>query len=115
MHESGSFELAIPAGLAGKVSAKTSREVFVGLRPEHIALRAGTGKTKSTAKVRATVEVVEPMGNEIYLYCLPEKTSAQFVARVTAEKEPAVGKPIELTFDLSNIHLFDAATEKRLA
>jgi len=26
-----------------------------------------------------------------------------------------VGKPLELAFDLSNVHLFDAATEARLA
>jgi len=115
VQESGAFELPIPLKISKKVSAKASKEVFLGLRPEHIALTSGASDRKGSAKVRATVEVVEPMGNEIFLYCTPQKAKAQFVARIAAEWEPPVGKPLELAFDLSNVHLFDAATEARLA
>jgi len=36
------------------------------------------------------------------------------VARIASEQAPEVGKPCELLFDLSRIHLFDAATEHTL-
>jgi ABC-type sugar transport system ATPase subunit len=60
------------------------------------------------------VEVVEPMGNETYVYFSTRKDGPQFVARVTSTKEPAVGKPLDLLFDMGSAHFFDPATEKTI-
>ncbi|MBE0558292.1 MAG: TOBE domain-containing protein, partial [Proteobacteria bacterium] len=110
----GAFELPVPAHLQKPLSRASKRPVFVGIRPEHVALKGGTSARGKTAPVRATVEVVEPMGNEIFLYCVTQKGGKQFVARIGTAKAPSVGQTVDLVFDLTNLHLFDAETEKRI-
>ena len=90
------------------------QNVFLGMRPENIQM-AGLGKSvRSKTKVKVAVEVVEPMGNEIYLYFTTHKSGGQFVARVSSNKKPVVGKPLELSFDLTQAHYFDHQSEKTI-
>ena len=56
------------------------------------------------------VEVVEPVGNEIFIY-FSAGSSSQYVARVATDRTPEVGKPCDLLVDLAKVHLFDAKTE----
>jgi multiple sugar transport system ATP-binding protein len=114
VEDGGAFELPVPTHLQKPLSGATKHAIIVGLRPEHIGLKSTGARRSKTAPVRATVEVVEPMGNEIYLYCTMRKDGEQFVARVATAKEPPVGKPIDLVFDLTNLHVFDAKTEERI-
>ncbi len=90
------------------------KELVLGLRPEQISYtsdgRAGKARTIS----RVIVEVVEPMGNETYIYFSTRKEGHPFVARVASGKEPAVGKPLDLAFDMGCAHFFDRQTEKSL-
>ncbi len=88
------------------------KELTMGLRPEDIHI-AGPGAASGT-KVKVRVEVVEPMGNEIFVYFSTKRDGNQYVARVRASKEPPVGKPLELVFDLSKAHFFDNETEKAI-
>jgi multiple sugar transport system ATP-binding protein len=91
------------------------REIVLGLRPEQVSYGSAgkLGATKTAAKV--VVEVVEPMGNETYIYFSTRKDGPQFVARVASGKEPAVGKPLDLAFDMAHAHFFDKETEKALS
>ena len=104
--------LALPPELASRVTKDEHTNVTLGIRPEHIYLHAQTG-AGTLAKVPATVEVVEPVGNEIFVY-FSTGAASHLVARISSEQAPEVGKPCELLFDLSRIHLFDAATERSL-
>jgi multiple sugar transport system ATP-binding protein len=115
VEEAGAFELPLPPHQRKAFARSSKRPVIVGIRPEHIALKSSGAKRGKTAPVRASVEVVEPMGNEIYLYCTTQKDREQFVARIGTAKEPAVGKPIDLVFDLTSLHLFDGDTGERIA
>ena len=63
-----------------------------------------------TAEVR--VEVAEPMGSETLLYLYTGATS--FIARVSPTDRFDAGQKVQVTFDLSHAHLFDAATELAL-
>ncbi|MBI3578970.1 MAG: sn-glycerol-3-phosphate ABC transporter ATP-binding protein UgpC [Ignavibacteriales bacterium] len=90
------------------------KEVVLGLRPEHISLGNGKQSSSKTTKMKVNVEVVEPMGNEVYVYFSMKKNSDQFIARLSTESVPKVGKPIDLNFDLSRAHFFDMATEKTI-
>ncbi len=114
VENAGAFDIPIPTSYQKALSGSPRRSVTLGLRPEHIHLKQTGASKKTAAPVRATVEVVEPMGNEIYLYCSTQKDKEQFVARIATVREPAVGKAIDLTFDLGSIHLFDSETGEKI-
>jgi multiple sugar transport system ATP-binding protein len=87
--------------------------VILGLRPEHIHASAGR-LNSSKAKVKAHVEVVEPMGNEVYVYVTTTRGNHPSVARFSPERVPKVGSSIPLYFDLSKALFFDKESERVL-
>ena len=112
-HEGG-LRLPIPKKDQRRLKSFIGKELTVGLRPEQISI-AGTSVTgASRAKAKVTVEVVEPMGNETYIYFSTRKESPQFVARVNSTKKPATGRPLDLVFDMGYAHFFDQQTEKTI-
>ncbi len=100
--------LVLALGDAGKkkLARFAGKEIVLGLRPEHIYEH---GKKGSAAKVR--VSVVEPMGNEYYVYFNTGSEAGQYVARFASREKPKVGKNIDLVFDVSRAHYFDPTTE----
>ncbi len=87
------------------------KRLFLGIRPEHIARRQRGGKGIA---VTVGVEVVEPMGNEIYVYFSTRGNAKHSVARIDASKKPSVGKPLELSIDVEQAQYFDAESEKAI-
>jgi multiple sugar transport system ATP-binding protein len=61
------------------------------------------------AEAEVKIDVVEPMGNEIFLYF--QIDGEQFICRKTTYELPKVGSNKKLFFDLSTIHFFDDQTE----
>ena len=82
---------------------------MLGFRPEHLTA-APAGQTDNV--YRSTVEMLEPMGHEAFVYLKGDKNSV--LARVLEENMPKIGETYGLTVDLTKIHLFDPATENRL-
>ncbi len=72
-----------------------------------------SSKHRRTVIVNATVEVVENLGHEIFLY-LSGVGEGPFVARVDARNSVADGANIKLALDMNKIHLFDVETEKAI-
>ena len=60
------------------------------------------------------VEVVEPMGNELYVYFTLQEGGRQYVARLISDTVPPTGRPLEVWFDVSRAHFFDAQTEEAI-
>ena len=83
----------------------------MGIRPEHVydAHRCEGAEVK--ARVKAKVEVAEPMGNEIYVY-FSTKPGTMHVARLSATEEPEPSREMGFVFDTSKVHLFEAETGK---
>jgi len=110
----GTFKIKIPEDKIEKYSVKdyVDKEVIFGVRPEDVVDANITHDFDVTDynSFVAEVEVVEPMGSEIYLY-LAEKDH-QMIARVEAESKAQVGDNITLGIDLRKIHIFDAETEE---
>ncbi|MGH7501756.1 MAG: ABC transporter ATP-binding protein [Longimicrobiales bacterium] len=92
--------LVLDAGAARTVSLPA--DVTLGVRPEHIAL---AGPQDADA-VPVTLDVVEPMGNELILYA--RTGDHEVVARVPPGVPPEPGSVIRLTLDTRRIHVFDA-------
>ena len=89
---------------ADYVEANSSRAVTVGIRPENIRVVDAGG-------LQTTVEVVEPVGSDNYLYL---DVAESFIARVDTNVTPTAGQRIRVDFDADGVHLFDRETGESL-
>jgi len=99
--ESGDLQIRLP----DRLRLSSDRDITLGIRPEHI-------RCKSEADVMAMVDVVEPMGNETFVYL--HVGAHQMIARLPGDQHPQVGEQVGMVFDQNAIHLFDRKTGKRL-
>ena len=102
--------LASPDSFKDRLRNQINKQVVLGIRPEHfVPLTEGSS---SGASIRATVEIVEPMGAEIYLYLTTYGNTIQ--VRVDPMVRVEVNDEIELDLDMKKAHFFDYETEKAL-
>src|SRR4051794_27654166 len=128
-------DLPLPAKLRSGLQRGEggSRDVIVGVRPEHFEDAAvEQDEHPDRHRFRAKVDVVESMGSELYVYFdieAPEVASAdlselaadsgmedlpshgdgqQVVARLSSESRAAPGSEIEMSLDTSALKLFAA-------
>jgi multiple sugar transport system ATP-binding protein len=99
--------LRLPLGDARIDPAWLDREISVGIRPEN--LQPGTAGPGS---FEAVVEVVEPVGNEVFLNL--RYGAHPLVARVAPSAMPAIGDRLALTVASDRLHFFDPESGKRL-
>jgi len=85
------------------VPIENGRRIVLGIRPEHLV---------HGGEIRATVDIVEPIGHESIVYATSgtEKLAAIFDPHET----PRVGETISLHVEPARVHLFDADSERRL-
>ncbi|UCF70598.1 MAG: sn-glycerol-3-phosphate ABC transporter ATP-binding protein UgpC [candidate division WOR-3 bacterium] len=81
------------------------RSVVIGIRPTDFSLVEGT-------QIPIIVDVIEPMGNELYIY--GRCGSTMLVARVPEEAEPRVGQMHVLRVNPEKLYIFDEETEKAI-
>jgi multiple sugar transport system ATP-binding protein len=84
------------------------RSVTLGIRPEDVYIDGRMDMRPSTHRIDATLDVTEPMGNEIFVYALVE--GHPLVARVPPQPLPEHGQPIALRIDLDKVHVFDQSS-----
>jgi multiple sugar transport system ATP-binding protein len=87
-------------------------EAILGIRPEDIYDKVYATNASPDNTLTATVEVVEPMGSESYIYLTTGKTP--FVARFDTHDQVEVNTDIELVFDMSKAHVFDPSSGETL-
>ena len=92
-----------------KIAPFREQEVIFGIRPEDIYDKIFAQDARPEFTITATVDVVEPMGSEIYLYLNAGQNS--FVARVSNQDTAAVNQDLQVVFDMSKAHFFDPKTE----
>jgi multiple sugar transport system ATP-binding protein len=111
--DDGRFKFRVPKKFENNLEKLKEREVVFGIRPEDFYLADDAANLTEIAELTATVEVVEPMGNEIYLYLNTGTNS--LVARVNARSEPPIGSQLKLVLDMSKAHFFDSQSEGSLS
>jgi multiple sugar transport system ATP-binding protein len=104
------FAIRIDDETARKLAGYAGKSVVFGTRPEDIGDKRSASFSKSDQTASTTVEVVEPMGAEIYLYL--NTGSHSFVARVNPHEKAEVGQKLEMAFDMRKCHFFDSQTEQ---
>jgi multiple sugar transport system ATP-binding protein len=104
-------------------------DVILGVRPEHFEDLALVRQNRDAGGTfSATIDLVESMGSDVYAYFdiadasidaedLPDeadadavKSSDQIVARLDPQTSAAEGRPLQMWFDASKIHIFDPST-----
>ncbi|AZO93132.1 sn-glycerol-3-phosphate ABC transporter ATP-binding protein UgpC [Iocasia frigidifontis] len=110
----GSFKVLIPGGFLDKapeLKDYNGKDVVFGIRPEDLKdASLNPEEANDDNSFMASVEVVEPMGSEIYLYMTVAEHS--MIARVEAQSKAAVGDNVKLIVDTDKMHVFDAETEE---
>ena len=87
--------------------------VTLGIRPENISL-SNHGNASSTRSIgTVTLDVIEPMGNEIVLYA--SYASGSLIARIPPQKIPDVGSQVILEMDPEKLHFFDSSRGERIS
>jgi multiple sugar transport system ATP-binding protein len=102
----GNVALGEPAQAAGW-KPWLDREVVLGVRPEDLQPMDASG-----AVLTAQVEVVEPVGNEIFLNM--RRGGQVLVSRVSPRALPELGSHMPLGLATERLHLFDAADGARI-
>ncbi len=110
--EAGAFRAPVPPERARALGDVSDRQVVLGVRPEDIFEIADADRVAAPARVTAHLDVVEPMGNEIFLYFRLEERD--MVARIDVRVPPAVNSDVDLIFDMESSHFFDTESGRSL-
>jgi len=89
-----------------------SSKMTLGIRPEDVFTVMPEESSKRFHKIGGTVEVIEPLGNEIIFHITCG--GQVLVARERSDRKGTPGGAIDIFLDLDRIHLFDAASNKAL-
>lgn len=109
--ENDAFTLPLGTEWSRRLKAPSSPDrVTLGIRPEDLHVAGSAYPDGPTATVQFTIDVLEPMGNEIIVYAHADGIDEAVVARVAPQDLPDPGSPIDLALDLNQLHLFEADT-----
>lgn len=93
-----------------KIKLFKGKEIVLGVRPEHIKL----AQKGEDVNLKASISVIEPMGNEMVVYLERKSVEQMVLARISTTKGIERGNDLKLNFDGSMTHFFDPITEKSL-
>jgi multiple sugar transport system ATP-binding protein len=114
---SDSLRVELPPALSARLAAYQAKSVVLGVRPEGIVLEA-QGHDRNPPRdsgacpgpsLRAGVEVVEHMGNEVIAYL--KAGDRTIIARVHPRDAPRPGESLAIGFMPEALHFFDSETE----
>ncbi len=93
-----------------------SRDILLGVRPEHIVLSLETGENS----IPVTLQVNEMMGSEFHLHVIPNE-GEKIIVRVPTlnltnevKQSLVIGKELNITFSGNVMHFFDPETTNNL-
>lgn len=96
----------------GQAQKYLDKKVILGIRPENIYDRLFAQAASDEYTVKVVVDVVEPMGSEIYLHVSVGENA--FVARVGPQDTARKNQDLQLVFDMTKAHFFDVETEEAI-
>lgn len=110
--DTGGFRVRVLPQHTQALTPYLGKKIIFGLRPEDIHASQYVAANTHVETVNATVEVVELMGNEIFLYL--DANGRDFIARVDPRTNAAIGEKIDVALNMDNIHAFDPQTEEAI-
>jgi multiple sugar transport system ATP-binding protein len=107
--DTGNFRIDLPREKAEPIQNYQEQKVIVGIRPEDFKL--ADAHTPSNI-ISATIEVVEPIGNETYVNIIAGDVSLTVAVGRRSNVKPH--HSLNLVPILNNIHLFDIGSENSI-
>jgi len=107
--ESDGLSLPIPQSKAAAIGKYLNRRALLGIRPEDIHDPTLPVINIRPAEVQCKVDLIELMGDEIYLYLSCGKK--EFEARVDPRSQIRRGNKTTVLFDMDRIHFFDLESD----
>ncbi|QFT65688.1 sn-glycerol-3-phosphate import ATP-binding protein UgpC [Labrenzia sp. THAF35] len=104
--------LATGTGLKG-ANAKGRDAYTIGIRPEHLEVVTAPGEGEGL-HLEASVNVLEPVGAESYLYSSFADGGDEILVRVSSHARHEPGEKLYLRAAPENVHYFDAETGRRI-
>ena len=102
-----SYKFEIPKEKAAELSGYKSRNVILGIRPEHI-LSADEGNSKGKCALTVSAEIAETTGNETNVYF--NLSGKRHIARIRSEEKISSGDSVRLLINPDDVHFFDPET-----
>ena len=109
--ETSGLRVRVPAANTERLRPYAGERLTLGVRPE--ALHLATGADPGEYVFDATVEVVEPLGNEILLNLRAGENA--LVARVDPGVRVKVHEKVRIALDPERLHFFDGKTEAAIS
>jgi len=110
--ESPVFSFSVPEEHQTSLTPYIGLEVILGVRPEHIADVRLHSTEELTEPQTITAEVVEPIGNEMFVYF--SANNQNYCMRVSTETVYRPGEEITVGLVKKHVYFFDPNTEKRI-
>ncbi len=107
--EADGFTVAIPDNRSKPYFDYVDKKVIFGLRPDDIHAPQFLPPNIHGERIDCKVDVIELMGNEIFLYLVNGKNN--FIARVDPRTYFKVGEEVQVALNMDNFHIFDPETE----
>jgi multiple sugar transport system ATP-binding protein len=107
--EGNGFSVQATGKLAESLGAYNGKQVWFGIRPEHLGLEGHTTIAAGSNKLTGRVEVVEPLGAETDL--IVDIGGQSVVAKVDGHAPVRVGDTVTLLADQPRMHAFDMQSE----
>ncbi|QCC51652.1 ABC transporter ATP-binding protein [Halapricum salinum] len=100
------------------------QDIVLGIRPEDVYLERNRSEaTRPSNTITAKVDVLEPMGDEVFSYLVlgsdveasaEGRGEGQLLLSLDPQTPVEEGQDIEVVFDQDNVHLFDSASEQAI-
>ncbi len=108
----GAFIIPLNSDVISLLNEHIGKAVILGIRPEDLYVSGSSYVPETIAEIELVLDVIEPMGNEIFVYTRSGEDVV--VARVAPQRMPSPGESIHLAIDLTKLHFFDVGTEKAI-
>ena len=106
----GSF-LPIPSRLTNSVSE--GQDIVLGMRPDDLSpVGYGLDETGESVKIDLTIDLTEPLGMESLIYTRIADQEVQ--GKIYGPRFAKPGEVMQFRISLDRVHIFDAASTKRL-
>jgi multiple sugar transport system ATP-binding protein len=107
------FRVKVPEKKKEALLSYMDKKIIFGIRPEdiHVKEYVPTGLDASVV-VRPKIDVVEMMGNELFIYLVCG--NHRFMARVDPRATAHAGNDIDLVFNMMNLYAFEQESGKAI-
>ncbi len=108
------LELELPQEKAKKVEAYVGKNIWFGIRPEHIKSHE-THSNEASNYASGNISIIEQMGNEEFVYF--DIQGNQYISRLNPDriKKLNLSEDYSFWFDMNKCHIFDFDTEENIS